>query len=157
MWKGSLAWQNRVLWGPACFFWWASLWPAFLCPASPWMFKLGERFSGLVRKKSAEAELVVTDGRLLGGGWERLPGLGACCRILFTGAPSHPMSLAVGGESQARRRRALLLKAYCQWGLYWSREEGICLHCLLLLRFCQEMLGLDCLLPLGGRSKIPCT
>ena len=43
-----------------------------------------------------------------------LSGLGACCRDLFTGTPSHPVSLAVGGEFQGRRRGALLLKAYCQ-------------------------------------------
>lgn len=155
--KGSLAWQSRVLWGlPASFGGHPSgqLSSAQLLP---------ECLSGRKILWLSEEEKHFLRQSLLWqmsparGGWEDflvwVPAAGSSLLV----PPSHPMSLAVGGESQARRRRALLLKAYCQWGLYWSREEEICLHCLLLpdsVKRCWAWIAF--FLWVGG-SKIPCT
>lgn len=85
-------------------------------------------------------------------GMGSLPGLGACRGILFTGAPQ-PSSVSccrgrVSGQEEERTFIEGLLSVRPL--LIQGRENLPALPSVT--RLCQEMLGLDCLLPLGGRK-----
>lgn len=158
MWKGkSLARQSRVLWGlPASFGGHSSgqLSSAQLLPGC----LSGRKILWLSgEEKHFLSRSLLWQMSSARGGWEAflvwVPAEGSS----LLAPPNHPVSLAVGGESQARRRRGLLLKAYCQWGLYSSREERICLPCLLLLGSVKRCWAWIAFFLWVAGSKIPCT
>lgn len=111
---------------------------------------MGERFSGLVRKKStSEAELVVQMSPARGGWEDFLVWVPAADPL--TGAPQ-PSSVSCCRGVSGQEDESTFIEGLLSVRPLLIQGRGNLPALPSVTRFCQEMLGLDCLLPLGGRK-----
>lgn len=104
----------------------------------------GEERHFLARACCGRCALLVADGE---PSWS-----GCLCRVLFTGTPQPPSVSCRRGGVSGQEEDSTFLEGLLSVRLLWIQGRGILSALPSVARFCQEMLGLDCLLPLGGRK-----